>query len=110
MIHQSMTCNNCHQSFDITPDDLVFYEKMAVSEPKNCSQCRMARMLVWRNERALYKRACDLCKKDIICMYRPGTKFPIYCRDCFLSDKWDPTQYGREYDASRSFFEQFGEL
>src|SRR3989344_6772049 len=104
------SCKNCSQNLEITQDDLGFYEKIQVPPPTWCWDCRLARMIVWRNERSLFKRSCDLCKKDMICMYRSGTKFPIYCRDCWLSDKWDPTQYGREYDASRSFFEQFGEL
>ncbi len=103
-------CNNCKQDFQIIDDDFGFYEKIKVPPPTQCPQCRMAQMLVWRNERSLYKRQCDLCKKDIICMYRPGTPFPIYCRDCWLSDKWDPTEYGREYDMGKPFFEQFAEL
>lgn len=105
-----VSCNNCRQDFEITEDDLGFYEKLVVPPPKACWDCRFARLLVWRNERSLYKRPCDLCKKDMICMYRPGTPFSIYCRDCYISDKWDPTEYGREYDPAKSFFEQFAEL
>ena len=43
-------------------------------------------------------------------MYCPDTRFPIYCRDCWLSDKWDPTEYSREYDFSKPFFDQIVEL
>lgn len=105
-----MTCKNCSQNFEITQDDQSFYEKIHVSVPTLCWDCRFARLLVWRNERSLYKRACDLCKKDIICMYRLGTPFPVYCRDCWLSDQWDPTDYGRAYDPAQPFFEQFAAL
>ena len=104
------TCKNCHQSFEITEDDLTFYEKMSVPPPVFCWPCRFVQLLVWRNERSLYKRPCDLCKKDIICMYRPGTPFPVYCRSCYLSDAWDATDYGREYDSAKPFFEQISEL
>ena len=51
-----------------------------------------------------------MCRKDMICMYRPNTKFPIYCRDCYISDRWDPTDYGMEYDFNKSFFEQMANL
>ncbi|MDO8641589.1 MAG: hypothetical protein Q7R33_08655, partial [Nitrosarchaeum sp.] len=62
---------------------------------------------VWRNERKLYKRDCDLCKKSFIFMYPKDTIFPVYCRDCWLSDKWNPKDYGQEYDFNKPFFEQW---
>lgn len=34
----------------------------------------------------------------------------MYCPRCWWSDKWDALQYGRDYDFSRPFFEQFNEL
>ncbi|MBI2610051.1 hypothetical protein HYW53_02640, partial [Candidatus Giovannonibacteria bacterium] len=63
----------------------------------------------WRNERTLYRRKCDLCNKDIIAIYSSG-KFKVYCRECFWSDRWNPENYAKEYDFSRSFFKQFNEL
>jgi len=70
----------------------------------------MQRRLAWRNERSIHKRACDLCGASVIGMYPATTKFPVYCHSCWWSDKWDPIVYGREYDPSRSFFEQWKEL
>ena len=43
-------------------------------------------------------------------MYSPDVPYTIYCPECWWSDKWDPFQYGRDYDFSRPFFEQFNEL
>jgi len=43
-------------------------------------------------------------------MYPADTKFPVYCRSCWFSDKWDATDYGRDYDFSKPFFVQFSEL
>lgn len=40
-------------------------------------------------------------------MYHPSVPFPVYCRECWYGDGWDPTSYGREYDMERSFFEQY---
>jgi hypothetical protein len=34
----------------------------------------------------------------------------MYCRDCWWSDKWNDLERGREYDFSKSFFEQLKEL
>jgi hypothetical protein len=43
-------------------------------------------------------------------MYKSGTTFPVYCHDCWWGDKWDATEYGTDYDFSKSFFEQFKSL
>ncbi|MBI5733188.1 hypothetical protein HY967_04565 [Candidatus Jorgensenbacteria bacterium] len=65
---------------------------------------------LWRNERTLYKRMCDLCKRSVVTMHHPRMQFPVYCYECWFSDKWDPFSYSRSYDISRPFFEQLGEL
>lgn len=40
----------------------------------------------------------------------PPNRFTVYDHDYWWSDKWDAVAYGKEYDFSRPFFEQFGEL
>ena len=51
-----------------------------------------------------------MCKKDVISIYRPDGGIKILCQKCWWSDDFDPTSYGRDYDFSKSFFEQFKEL
>jgi hypothetical protein len=63
-----------------------------------------------RNERTLYRRKCDLCKEDKIFVYPIDSKYKVYCRECFISDNWDPLIYEQNYDFSRTFFEQYMEL
>jgi hypothetical protein len=103
-------CQNCKIEFEITDDDMGFYERIKVPSPTFCPHCRFIRRLIWRNERSLYKRTCDLCKKNIIAMYDEKVNFPVYCTDCFNSDSWDPQTYGLDYDFNKSFFEQFKKL
>ena len=103
-------CKNCKNSFDITKQDKEFYQKIEVSEPTWCPDCRMQRRLAWRNPKTFYSRKCDLCHKEMISVYSSNNKFPVYCNECYWSDKWDPRDYGREYDFNRSFFEQYFEL
>ncbi len=103
-------CQGCKKEFEIEDEDLKFYEKIMVPTPTFCPKCRLARKLVWRNERSLYKRECDLCKKNIISMYKADATFPVYCHECWWSDKWNPLDYGRTYDFSVPFFEQFKKL
>ncbi len=104
------TCKTCEKEFVIKDEDMVFYEQMSVLPPIYCPDCRMARRLVFRNERTFYKRACDLCEKDIITVYAPTSPYKVYCHDCWWSDDWNPKDYGREYDFNKSFFKQYKEL
>ena len=103
-------CKTCKKDFEIRKEDLVFYEQIKVPPPNHCPDCRVERRISFRNERTLYKRACDLCKKDGISLYPDGTPFPVYCHKCWWSDTWDPTIYAMDFDKSKSFLEQYAEL
>jgi hypothetical protein len=103
-------CQNCKQDFVIEPEDFNFYEKIKVPPPTFCPECRMIRRMTWRNERSLFHRVCDFSGKNIITMFHPEAKVKVYDRDIWWSDKWEPTDYGIDYDFSRPFFEQYKEL
>ncbi|MDO8664561.1 MAG: hypothetical protein Q7K44_03410 [Candidatus Liptonbacteria bacterium] len=113
-------CQNCKRDFIIEPEDFDFYAKMSaqggsasggkVPPPTFCPECRLQRRLAFFNIFTLYKRPCDLCKKDFISTYRADSPYIIYCPKCWWSDNWDVFEYGVDYDFSRPFFEQFKEL
>lgn len=104
------TCQQCRSVFGLEAADFEIYKKFNVPEPTYCPPCRQQRRLAWRCERSLHYRKCDLCGKDHLSSYREDARFPVYCVDCYYSDKWDQFQYGRDFDFSRPFFEQFAEL
>ncbi len=104
------TCTISGKEFEITADDLKFYEKMGVTPPTLCWEERQRRRLAWRNERELYWRKCDGSGKQMMSMYRPGSSYKVYSQEYWYSDEWDPRDYGRDFDFSRPFFEQFDEL
>ena len=103
-------CNISWKEFEITQMDLDFYKQIWVPEPSLCLQERQRRRMSWRNDRVFYKRTCDFSGKKMISMYDEDTPFPVYNQDEWWSDKWNALDYGREFDFSRSFFEQFSEL
>ncbi|HLP86941.1 MAG TPA: hypothetical protein VK153_03665 [Candidatus Paceibacterota bacterium] len=103
-------CKTCNNEFIIRDEDLVFYEQMKTASPLYCPECRMARRLMFRNERILYKRPCDLCKKDMVTLYSPESPFTVYCSKCWWSDNWNPKDYGADYDPNKKFFDQYKEL
>ncbi len=104
------TCQNCKKDFTIESDDFSFYEKMSVPPPTFCPDCRFQRRLSFRNERNFYKRDCDMCHTSVVSRISPDKPYPMYCSNCWWSDKWDPYSYGRAYDFSRPFFDQWKEL
>lgn len=104
-------CNKCKENFDLDQDDFSFYKKMKVPAPNVCPDCRFKMKAIWRNEMSLYSgRKCFLCKKNILSMYNPKSKYVNYCYDCWHSDKWNAKDYSKNYDFNKSFFEQLGEL
>lgn len=105
-----LQCKNCFKTYKITDTDLEFYKKIQVPYPTLCPNCRAQRRLAYRNERSLYTTKCALCNKTVISNYSPDKPNPVYCYDCFYSDKWDARSYGQEFDFQKSFFTQFNEL
>ena len=103
-------CKHCTTGFQITDSDREFYKRFDVPEPTFCSSCRQQRRMMFRNERTLYKRTCDLTGESFIGIYPQDSKFKIYSPNVWYTDQWDATEYGRDFDFSRPFFEQFAEL
>ncbi len=107
------TCQNCKIGFEIEQEDINFYQRMKVPPPTFCSLCRAARRMAFRNERILYKRKSDFPGsngKEIFSMYAPDSGYKVYEKEIWLTDQWDPLEYGQGYDFEKSFFEQFDEL
>jgi hypothetical protein len=112
MKNEIKICQNCKNDFVIEPDDFSFYEKIKVPPPTFCPECRAIRRFVFKNERSLCKRKCNAPShtEEIISMYSSKSNLIIYDKEYWWSDKWDALQYGKDYDFSQPFFEQFKSL
>jgi len=113
------TCVNCGSPFEITQDDLAFYDKISptfndkkysIPFPTHCPPCRSQRRYAFRNERTLHNIQCGLTGKDIVALYPKDSPYKIYEPEAWHSDKWDPLEYGSEFDFGKPFFEQYKEL
>ncbi|MEK7583575.1 MAG: hypothetical protein AAB483_04210 [Patescibacteria group bacterium] len=107
---EQKTCQNCKTSFTIDPEDFEFYKKITVPPPTFCWKCRFQRRCAFRNERHLYRGKSALSGKDLLTIYPPDSNVTIYEEKEWWGDGWDAMDYGRDYDVSRNFFEQFMEL
>ena len=103
-------CQNCSGEFTIENDDFSFYEKIKVPPPTFCPECRMVRRLIFRNERNLFRRKDELTDKDSFSGFPPEANLKTYENEYWHGDKWDPMDYAKDYDFSKSFFEQFYDL
>jgi hypothetical protein len=95
--------------------DFVFgSQTIALPASTHCPDCRNQIRTSHRNEQYLYQRKSDLSGKQTISIYDSlsswdeGSK--IYTKEEWESDTWDAMTYGRDFDFSRPFFEQFTEL
>jgi hypothetical protein len=107
---ETRTCQNCTTDFVVTDEDFTFYTKVEVPPPTFCPPCRAQRRMSFLNERTLYKRTCDLTGESVISLFPQDAEVPVYSPKAWWSDAWDAMDYGVDYDFSRPFFTQFGEL
>lgn len=111
------TCAQCDAVIVELPGETALRNKIgglletgSLPNPTLCADCRMQRRMAWRNERMLYRRTCDASGKSIISVYGACAPFPVFERGEWWSDTWDALSYGRSFDFSRTFFDQFTEL
>ncbi len=110
MPSEQNNCLACTQQYTLSADDFVFYEKMNVAPPRVCPDCQLQRRLTYRNERSLYSRKDSKDGNAIISFLSQDKPMPVYSQEVWRGDSWDPMDYGRDYDFSRPFFEQYAEL
>jgi len=116
-------CRACNTAFVIHPDEEAFVDKMQFTYGSTvihpvlspyCPDCRSQIRTSHRNERFLYKTRSACSGKDIVALYAetPLENAPskVFAQEEWKSDIWDPLSFGRDFDFSRPFFEQFAEL
>lgn len=118
-IVERKTCTVSGQPFAIFQSDLDFYTKISptfagqkfqIPTPTLCPEERQRRRLMRRNERKLYRRKCDATGESIISYVSPDKSYPVYKREVWFSDVFNPLDYGRDFDFSKTFAENFQEL
>jgi hypothetical protein len=113
------SCRQCAQQFEITAEDLAFYDEVSpvfagkkypLPPPTLCPDCRQQRRLMPVNDINLFRRKCDATDREIVSTYHPKSPYKVYDQEYWWGDKWDAMDYGKDFDFSRPFFDQFNEL
>jgi CxxC-x17-CxxC domain-containing protein len=107
---KTLTCRDCGQSFTFTTGEQEFFaQKGFTNAPSRCPDCRSARKArggdsysdysggyasggYERRERQMYPAVCSACGKDTQVPFQPRNDRPVYCSDCFASQR--STSYG----------------
>jgi len=112
-------CKQCGGSYELLDIDIELYEKVSpvfdgkkylIPTPEICPDCRFVSRGIFRNEHTYYRTKSSMSGKSLISVYAPNKPYKVYSYDEWWGDKWDPLDYGRDFDFSRGFFEQFAEL
>ena len=113
------TCALTSTPFIVADTDLAFLDKVSptfggkkylIPPPRLAPAERRRRRMAFINNANLYRRTCDKTGKSIVSIYSPDKPFPVWNTTAWDGDDWDALSFGREFDFSRSFGEQFAEL
>lgn len=104
------TCRFSSKPFYVRREDVEFYKSMKVPLPTLEPEERRRRRLASHNSYTLFKGTSAHSKKKIVSLYPSTTPFKVYEHQVWYSNKWNPLDYGRPYDPTRPFMEQFHEL
>lgn len=111
-------CASCGSGFYISENDLEFYRKISpkfgetvceIPAPTHCPQCRQQRRMRFRNFTQLYRRP-GRDGQPVISMYHAEQPFPILPAAEWWRDDWDAREFGRPFDFSKTFAEQYHAL
>ncbi len=113
---KTLTCRDCGEAFTFTSGEQEFYEQKGfTNEPTRCPSCRQARKQSRnsggdsygsrdsygggssysggggyssdRGQREMHTTTCSSCGKEAQVPFVPRGDKPVYCSDCFQSQR-----------------------
>ena len=106
MADKVLTCADCGMEFTFTASEQQFYADHEFSEPRRCPSCRAARKAQRggsgsegqsgsgssgggydRGPREMFSATCANCGREAQVPFRPNGSKPVYCSDCFQSQR-----------------------
>lgn len=107
---QQKICALSGQSFTISDQEEEYCRSQNIPLPTISPLERIRAITSFDNCIHLYNGKCAFTGQAILTTLPPELGHPTYSPDVYMSDQWDATSFGRDYDFSRPFFEQFADL
>lgn len=91
-----LTCRDCGRSFTFTAGQQEFFASKGFSnKPGRCDDCRAAHRAGGGNRgsggggarREMFTATCSQCGNVAEIPFEPRTGRPVFCRDCFSSQR-----------------------
>jgi CxxC-x17-CxxC domain-containing protein len=102
MSDKTLTCVDCNTEFTFTASEQEFYASREFTEPRRCAPCRAARKASRGDSaggsqgggysggggsREMFSATCASCGKEAKVPFKPTGSKPVYCSDCFTSQR-----------------------
>lgn len=105
-----MICKHTGKTFTISDKEKQYCEERGIPLSTTEPNTLLRWMQSFRNRVHLYNTTCASSGKPILSCFPPDKGYRVYESTVWNSDSWDGLTYGQDYDASKSFFEQFNNL
>jgi len=114
---KTLTCRDCGAPFVFTQNEQDFYaEKGFTNEPSRCPACRAARKASRGDsyggggggygrtggQREMFPAVCSRCGKETQVPFQPTSGKPVYCSDCFQTERGGSSRGGGGGGGNRS--------
>ncbi|MFN0072900.1 MAG: zinc-ribbon domain containing protein [Chloroflexota bacterium] len=123
---KTLTCRECGATFPFTSSEQQFFaDKGFVNEPSRCADCRASRKATrgygdyssgggggggsrgggggYGMDRQMFSATCSSCGKEAQVPFQPRGDKPVYCSDCFRSQRGSGGGGGGDRRSSRSY-------
>jgi CxxC-x17-CxxC domain-containing protein len=106
---KTLICADCNQEFSFTASEQQFYADRQFSEPRRCPSCRAAKKAARGDSggsysgggsggyssgpREMFSATCSSCGREAQVPFRPSGSKPVYCSDCFSSQRSSRSSY-----------------
>lgn len=103
-------CELTGRIFTVSEAEQNYCRQNGLPLPRQHPVERIRHLFTFRNRIHLYNSTCALSGVKMFSCIPPAAKRVVYDVDAWESDRWEARNYGRDYDFSRPFFEQYREL
>lgn len=92
-VDKTLACRECGKEFTFTAGEQEFHDmKGFTNAPSRCPECRAARKAAgggggFRGPREMHTAVCSACGKEAQVPFVPRGDKPVYCSDCFQSQR-----------------------
>jgi len=110
---KTLSCADCNQEFVFTASEQAFFAERQFSEPRRCPPAAQparrraaiapaaqaaipaaaARRRYSSGPREMFSATCSSCGREAQVPFRPSGAKPVYCSDCFSSQRASSNRY-----------------